>query len=136
MKTCFIDTNLFVRYLTDDDPEKANRVDRLLAEARSGKIELVTAEMVIAELVWVLESAYGLKSIEITPMVKGILATPGIKVTNSSVLTRALEYYEYNNIDFIDGYIAAMMEKLEISELYSFDKKHIPRINRIKRIEP
>ena len=60
MKTCFVDTNLFIRYFTNDDPHKADRVERLLEQARTGTIRLITADMVIAEVVWVLESAYGL----------------------------------------------------------------------------
>jgi len=136
MKTCFMDTNLFIRYLVNDDPEKADRVEKLLEQATSGKIRLVTADLVIAEVIWVLESAYGLKNAEITPMVKGILATPGIEVTNAELVGRSLDYYESLNIDFIDGYIAAVMDKMKITEIYSFDKKHISRIKELKRIEP
>lgn len=33
MKRYFVDTNLFVRYLTADDPAKADRVDTLLNKA-------------------------------------------------------------------------------------------------------
>ena len=135
MKTCFMDTNLFIRYLVNDDPGKADRVEKLLEQATSGKIRLVTADLVIAEGIWVLESAYGLKNAEITPMVKGILATPGIEVTNAGLVGRSLDYYESLNIDFIDGYIAAVMDRMKITELYSFDKKHISRIRELKRIE-
>jgi uncharacterized protein len=136
MKTFFIDTNLFVRYLTNDDPEKAEKVERLLAEAKSGSIGLVTAEMVIAELIWVLESAYGLKNSQIAPMIKAILATPGLKVTNASLVAKSLEFYEAQHVDFVDGYLVALMEKMGISEIFSFDKKHISRITRVKRVEP
>lgn len=136
MKTSFVDTNLFVRYLTNDDPQKADRVEKLLAQAASGKIRLVTAEMVLAEVIWVLESAYGLKAPDIAPMIKGILATPGLEVTNESLAERALVYYESHNIDFIDGYIAALMERMGIVEIFSFNKKHLPRIEKIKRVEP
>jgi predicted nucleic acid-binding protein len=52
MRTCFVDTNLFIRYLTNDDAKKADRVEKLLAEAARGKIRLVTAELVIAEIIW------------------------------------------------------------------------------------
>jgi predicted nucleic acid-binding protein len=31
MKACFVDTNLFIRYLTNDDPDKANKVEDLSA---------------------------------------------------------------------------------------------------------
>ena len=136
MRTCFMDTNLFIRYLVNDDPGKADRVEKLLEQATSGKIRLVTADLVIAEVIWVLESAYGLKNAEITPMVKGILATPGIEVTNAELVGRSLDYYESLNIDFIDGYIAAVMDKMKITDIYSFDKKHISRIRELKRIEP
>ena len=49
---------------------------------------------------------------------------------------RAIELYETINIDFIDGYIAAVMEKEGISELYSFDRKHIARLKGVSRKEP
>ena len=136
MTTCFVDTNLFIRYLTNDDPVKAERVELLLKEATAGKVRLVTAEMVIAEVVWVLESSYGLKSAEVAPLIRAILATSGLDVLNAPLVTRGLEYYETKNIDFIDGYIAAVMEKQGITELYSFDRKHISRIQAISRKEP
>ncbi len=48
----FVDTNLFIRYLTNDDPAKADRVDNLLNQAAVSKIKLVTAEIVLIEVVW------------------------------------------------------------------------------------
>lgn len=136
MTTCFVDTNLFIRYLTNDDQAKAERVELLLKEAAAGKVRLVTAEVVIAEVVWVLESSYGLKSTEIAPLIRAILATSGLDVLNAPLVARGLEHYETRNIDFIDGYIAAVMEKQGITELYSFDRKHISRIPAISRKEP
>ncbi|WP_435548308.1 PIN domain-containing protein [Desulfobacterium sp. N47] len=136
MKTYFVDTNLFIRYLTNDDPEKADRVEKLLNEAAAGKIKLVSAEMVMAEVVWVLESYYGLKNLEIGKMIKAILATPGLEVINGPLVERALEYYLSYDIDFIDGYIAAVMSRKNIKEIFSYDKKHLSRIESIQRKEP
>ena len=133
MRSYFIDTNIFIRYLTNDDPVKADRVEKLLSEAAAGKIRLVTAEMVLAEVVWVLESFYGLKNVEVGSMVKAILATPGLEVLNSALVEKALEYYLAQNINFVDGYIAAVMDKHKISDIYSYDKKHLSRIKSIKR---
>ena len=136
MKTYFVDTNLFIRYLTNDDPAKADRVERLLNDAAAGKVQLVTAEMVVAEVVWVLESAYGLKAVDVAPLARGILATPGLEVLNAALVEQALVHYVDKNIDFIDGYIAAVMEHNGLTEIYSFDKKHISRIAGVKRREP
>lgn len=136
MKNCFVDTNLFIRYLTNDDPVKADKVEKLLDDAAGGKLKLVTTEMVMAEIVWVLESGYSLKNSDVAPLVRGILATPGLEVINSPLVARAVELYETINIDFIDGYIAAVMEQRGITELYSFDRKHISRIDKVVRLEP
>lgn len=136
MKSCFVDTNLFVRYLTDDDAEKADRVEALLGEASEGRVRLVTADLVLVELVWVLESSYDLKPVEIAPMIRSILATPGMEVINGALLAKALDHYEGNNIDIVDGYIAALMEKLNITDVYSFDRKHLSRLKSLKQIEP
>lgn len=136
MKRSFVDTNLFIRYLTNDDPAKADRVEKLLDQAAGGSVTLVTTEMVIAEIVWVLESYYGLTNVAIAPLVRGILATQGLEVINGALIGRAVELYEGEGIDFVDGYIAAVMEKNGIAELYSFDRKHISRIRNITRKEP
>ena len=136
MKKSFVDTNLFIRYLTNDDPVKADRVEKLLDQAAGGSVKLVTTELVIAEIVWVLESFYELTNVAIAPLVRGILATPGLEVINGALVGRAVELYEGQGIDFIDGYIAAVMEKNGIDELYSFDRKHISRLRNVTRKEP
>ena len=136
MKTCFIDTNLFIRYLTNDDSKKADRVDRLLEQAANRKIKLLTAEIVLAEVVWVLESFYHLKRVRIAEMLKAILSTPGLEVLNGRVVENALQYYSLQNIDFVDAYIVALMQKHKITGIYSFDKKHLDRITHVTRLEP
>ena len=136
MNTCFVDTNLFVRYLTDDDAEKADRVEALLNKASDGKVQLVTSDLILVELIWVLESSYHMKPVEITPMIRAILATPGLQVINGELISRALDHYENMNVDIIDGHIAALMKKLNITDVFSFDRKHLSRIGDLNRIEP
>jgi predicted nucleic-acid-binding protein len=80
-KRAVIDTNLLVRYLTEDDPSKANDVKRLLLRAAQDEIRLLIPSVVIAELVWVLQSFYKLERREIVPLLKAILHTHGVEVT-------------------------------------------------------
>lgn len=136
MKRSFVDTNLFIRYLTNDDPEKADRVAKLLSEAEAGKRLLATSDLVIAEIVWVLESGYGLRRAEIAPLIRGILATPGVEVRNGDLVAQVVEFYETHNIDFVGAHVAAVMEKQGIGEPYSYDRKHLSRIPGIMRKEP
>lgn len=136
MNTCFVDTNLFVRYLTDDDAEKSDRVEALLSKASEGKVQLVTSDLVLVELIWVLESSYKMKPGEITPMIRAIMATPGLQVINAELISRALDHYENMNVDIVDAHIAALMKKMNITDVFSFDRKHLSRISDLNRIEP
>ncbi len=43
MMRCFVDTNVFLRYLTDDVPEQASHVEDLLRKAEKGELTLVTS---------------------------------------------------------------------------------------------
>jgi uncharacterized protein len=129
-------SNLFIRCLTNDDPRKADRVERLLNDAAEGGMRLVTAEKVLAEVVWVLESAYGMKAAEIASLVRAIRATPGLEVINASLVEQALLLYEAGKIDYIDGYIVAVMKKHSLDGLYSFDMKHLSRLPGIERKGP
>jgi len=136
MNKCFVDTNLFIRYLTNDDSILADRVEQLLNDAEAGFVQLVTTELVMAESVWVLESSYHLTHAQIAPLIRGILATQGMDVINGDLVGKALVMYELQNIDFVDAYIAALMEKQGITDIYSFDRKHLSRVKSINRKEP
>jgi predicted nucleic-acid-binding protein len=133
---CFVDTNVFVRYLTGDDEKKAAAFESLLVQASSGKIRLVTSEIVIAELVWVLESFYKLKPSVIAELIRAILNTEGLRIKGSDLIEKALDIYESQNIDFIDAHIIVYMQSNHIETLYSFDKRHLSKVGGIRRIEP
>ena len=55
----FVDTNIFLCFLTNDDPRKADACEQLFKKAVSGKESLFTTELVIAEIVWVLNHTMG-----------------------------------------------------------------------------
>jgi uncharacterized protein len=56
MVSFFVDTNVFLRFLTNDDPAKAKRAETLFRDALRGKIRLAISLLVIAEMIWTLES--------------------------------------------------------------------------------
>lgn len=51
-----LDTNLLIRYLTNDVPIRAQAVARLLAAVKAGTEQLYTTEVVIAEVTFILSS--------------------------------------------------------------------------------
>ncbi len=107
MESYFLDTNVFLRYLTNDDPAKADRIERLFRQAEKRKATLITSHLVIAELVWTLESYYHLSPPVIEETLLKIINTPFIEVPQEGLIIQALDLYVTQNIDFIDAYIDA-----------------------------
>jgi predicted nucleic-acid-binding protein len=134
--TCFVDTNLFVRYLTNDDPRKAEAVEDLLLKAKSGTIRLITSHLVIVELIWVLASYYDQSNDTISDFIRAILNTEGLVIENSGTIEEALSIYEEENIDFVDAYIISYLRSKGVTCLYSYNKKHLSKFKDIKRLEP
>ena len=135
-ETIFADTNLFLRFLTKDVPDQAKVVHQLLQQAARGEISLITTSMVIAEVVWTLESFYKETNENIQQMVLSFLNTPGLEVDNGKLVIRALRWYVDKNIDFIDAYNAAWMETHEINTIYTFDQNHFSRIEGLAVLVP
>ncbi len=128
----FADTNLFLRYLTNDVPAQADAVEQLLHRASAGEISLVINSLVVAELVWALESYYGLARDSIKDKILAILNTPGIEVAEGDLLLQAIFWYAGKNIDFIDAFNAAWLLAQGLTTTYIFDRKHFSRIEGIR----
>jgi len=133
-KKAVIDTNLLVRYLINDDQKKAEAVDNLLDRAAKGEVRIIVPSVVIAELVWVLESFYQLKADAILELVEAIINTSGLDVTDKSTIIPALRLYKSKKIDFIDAWIIEFAKERGVKAIYTFDKRHFRDIEGIEVI--
>ena len=124
----FADTNLFLRYLTNDIPRDADAVERLMRQAVAGELILVTNALVLAEIVWTLESFYHLPRPDIKQRVLAILNTPGLEVVDGDLALQAVVWYAERNVDFIDAFNAAWMRAQKLEAIYTFDRKHFSRL--------
>ncbi len=131
-KRVVIETNLLIRYLTADDPQKAKVVDNLIESALKGGIRILIPSIVIAELIWVLESFYQVEADTTAELVDAILNTPGVDVTEKTIIHAALKLYRKKNIDFIDAWIIEFAKERGVKTIYTFDKKHFKDIKGIE----
>ncbi len=136
VETYFVDTNLFLRFLTNDLPAQADKVEALLRRAEKGEVKLVTTSLVIAEIVWTLESFYHIPKSEIQDKVLAILNTPGLDVDGADLLLQAAVWYAGKKADFIDAFHASWMLKREMELVYTFDQKHFNRFGGITALLP
>lgn len=135
MRRVFVDTNVFLRFLTRDDPAKAEKARRLFAATVAGELVAETSLLVIAEIVWTLESYYGLSHDEVAEQVTAILATPNLECPHKDVLLEALLAYTERNVDFIDAYHAVLLGRRRDVSVATFDRKHFRRFPDLDRFE-
>ena len=133
----FVDTNIFIRYLTKDDLDKAQACFELFNQAASNQVALTTTEAVITEVVYVLSSkkTYGLARHEIRARLYPLLSVSGLQLSHRQTYLRALDLYTLYALDFEDAVIVAQMERQKIKDLYSYDRG-FERISGITRQEP
>ena len=131
----FVDTNIFIRYLTGDDPVKYENCRNLFRKAVEGKISLLTSGMVIAEIIWTLQSFYKVPKEEVIEKVAVIINTPNLYIPERNIISEALVIYSRKNIDYIDAYNAVFMRHNKSKELFSYDED-FDMIDGIKRREP
>ncbi|MBI5880340.1 MAG: type II toxin-antitoxin system VapC family toxin [Chloroflexi bacterium] len=137
MNTQFVDTNVFLRFLTRDHPKRAEACLALFQKAQRNEVRLTTAEAIIAEVVYVLASKqlYNLTPEEIRARLYPLLSMPGLKLPYRRMYLRALDLYASQRLDFEDALAIAHMERLKIGEIISYDRE-FDRVAGLQRIEP
>jgi predicted nucleic acid-binding protein len=129
--SAFVDSNILVRHLTGDPPDQARHATTFL---RSGQ-ELVLVDLVVAEVVYVLESVYDVERERVAELLRAVIGFPPILVTDEALLLRTLELYEQFRIHFAESYLAACAELSGVGTVASFDRA-IDRVPTVQRLEP
>ena len=118
-----LDTNVLVRYLTQDDPAQSPRatefIERQLTEDNPGYVSAV----VMAEMVWVLERAYELENVEIVDCIERILQAAVLVVQNEQEVFTAMTVLKDARGSFADGFILALATKAGCLNTVTFDRK-------------
>lgn len=121
-----IDTNILVRYLTNDDLEQSNQVTALFTEYSSHESSIFINNIVLCELVWVLEKGYKYTTSQIAGALKLILQTPEFAFDNHQLLTQSvIEYERVGTADLSDIIISLVNNNAGCNTTYSFDKKAV-----------
>ena len=120
----FLDTNLIIRHLTQDNPSQSQKARHVFKKLESGELTLTTSEAVIVEAVQVLSSKqlYHLPRGDIKTYLTAIISLRGLKIPHKRTLLHALELYSMLNVDFVDALTIAHMGRLKTKTIWSFDR--------------
>lgn len=122
-----LDTNIIIRFLTNDQPKQAAKVENLLKEST---FKLFIPDIIIAEIVYVLLSFYELPKSEVIEKINILLDFDKIKI-NNKILKKTLEIFSEYNVSFADAYLCALNILGKCGYIYTFDRN----LTRVKSAE-
>jgi predicted nucleic-acid-binding protein len=96
-----LDTNVLVRYVTQDDPvqsAKASDLIESLTTLSPGFVSLVS----VVELVWVLQSCYQSAKSDVVVVLETLLRTRELTIEHAETLWQALRCFTASKADFAD----------------------------------
>jgi predicted nucleic-acid-binding protein len=118
-----LDSNILVRYLTQDDPAQSATatqvIERGLNIANPGFVSVVT----MAEVVWVLDRAYSFTDSEIAAAIEGMLQIEVLVIENEKEVFAAMVALKQGKGAFADALIAELGARAGCSHTLTFEKK-------------
>ena len=114
-----IDTNIVVRFLTQDDAAQFKQAAALFSEA-----EVFIPESVLLETEWVLRFAYEFSPPEIVTGLRKLLGLTNVHIDDARKMARVLDWHE-QGLDFADALHLASSDTL--LALITFDSKLVRR---------
>ena len=118
-----LDTNVLVRYLTQDDPAQAKKATAVIERAAERAEKLLVHPVVLCELVWVLETAYGYCKDAVAPVLERILRTAQFEIPDKDTAWRAWGDYKSGKGDFSDYLIGRANRRLGAEHTVTFDRE-------------
>lgn len=95
-----LDTNILVRYITQDDPEQAEQANRIIEEMCSRQSPGRISQIALYELVWVLYRAYGYSKQQVISVIDQILVTAELEVEHEDLALKSLEVWRNGAADY------------------------------------
>lgn len=117
-----LDTNVLVRFLTQDDPAQAQLANDLIGKLTPGSPAFVCREVMI-EVVWVLERAYRFDRQTIAQALDAVLEAVELQIENADRVGLALSRYRHGGPGFADQMIALAGRDAGAATCYTFDKQ-------------
>lgn len=125
-----VDTDILIRYLTNDDPSKAKRFEKYLV---SGKKVFLT-DVTFAESYWTLSSFYEFPKKQIITVLEALIEHKSI-ASNKKILNGVLDILKKYPLSFIDAYTIAYSLIEDDGKILSYDQG-FDKVRSIRRYEP
>ncbi|MFZ0732157.1 MAG: type II toxin-antitoxin system VapC family toxin [Candidatus Sulfotelmatobacter sp.] len=118
-----LDTNVLIRYLTQDDSVQSARATEILERRLTAKTPGFVSVVAMVETVWVLDRAYGLTAQEIATAVERVLQVEVLAIENEQEVFTAMIALKQGRGSFTDALIAELGAQAGCTRTLTFDQK-------------
>jgi predicted nucleic-acid-binding protein len=117
-----LDTNVVVRYITQDDSKQSALATTFFERTLSAEQPGFIPAVVLCEIAWVLADCYGADRARVREVIEGLLSSKQIKVENAELAWKALRALEVTQADFSDALIGQIVAAHGGTKTVTFDK--------------
>jgi predicted nucleic-acid-binding protein len=117
-----LDTNVLVRYLTQDHPAQSALATGLIEQQLSAQNPGYVSGVVLAELHWVLSRLYAVDRSGFTDIARGLLSAQALRFDNVQAAWNALQAFE-DGFDFVDALLTELGDDAGCTATVTFDPK-------------
>lgn len=117
-----IDTNVLVRYLTQDDPKQSAIATRFIEDRLSAENPGFVSAVTLCEIARVLAMSYGADRKAIRKTVENLLATKQLVIERAELVWKALRASEGAPADFSDALIGQLAIAHGAEKTVTFDR--------------
>jgi predicted nucleic-acid-binding protein len=118
-----IDTNVLVRFLTEDDPAQARKAAAWIRTVAGRHEKCFISPIVLCELAWVLRGAYDVSKADLITTLDRLLATSQFVIGDKDVIRSAIAAYRAGRGDFADYVIGAAHVEDGCEKTVTFDRR-------------
>lgn len=118
-----LDTNVLVRYLTQDHPAQSKRATAIIeAAAAKGQQPIFVSKVVLCEVAWVLSRAYGVSKTDLLEVLEKMLATQQLDFEDRDQVKAAVTDFRDAAGDLADYVIGRGNQGRGCRETVTFDQ--------------
>ena len=118
-----LDTNVLVRFLTQDDPKQSAKANQIISRELSEKKQGFISHPVLIELIWVLKFSYEQPRETLVQVIESLLVTRQLVVERADLVYLALQKFRNSQADFSDALIYTLAQTAGCEKTLTFDKK-------------
>jgi predicted nucleic-acid-binding protein len=117
-----VDTNVLVRYLTQDEPRQAAAATRLIEQRLRADEPGFLSSVVLAEVCWVLRSLYKVEPDEVAAMLLDLTNVASFQIESRDAVLRAIARIGTHRAECADALIHELAAAAGCTATYTFHR--------------